>query len=112
MPRSIAILAAASVLCSSCATVTTIRTLPPDARVYVDGRLLGETPVEFKDSSPFWAHRTLTLRKVGYKDETVTLRKDQMRVGPLIGAIILLVPIFWLFGYPDTVTYELAPQAE
>ena len=109
--RTISALVASSLLCASCATVTTVHSLPPEARAYVDDRLLGETPTEFRDSSPFWTERSLTLKKDGYQTKTFLLRKDELRVGPLIGTILVLVPMFWMFGYPETLTFELEPEA-
>ena len=95
---------------SACATTTTIKSRPPGARVYVDEQYLGETPVEFTDSSPFWSKRALVLKKEGYADKSLLLRKDEMRVGPLIGTIVILVPVLWLFGYPDQMAFEMEPS--
>ena len=102
------LLVAAS-LVSACATSTTIRSVPPGARAYVDEQLLGETPLRFSDSSVFWRKRQLVLKKPGYQEKAVLLRKDDLRVGPLIGTILVAVPVFWLFGYPDELTFELQP---
>ncbi len=92
---------------SACATSTTIKSIPPGARAYVDQRFIGETPVKFSDSSVFWTKRRLVLKKEGYLDAEIGLRKDKVRVVPLVGTFFILVPVFWLLGYPDEVTYEL-----
>ena len=92
---------------SACATNTMIKSIPPGARAYVDQRFIGETPVKFRDSSVFWTKRQLVLKKEGHLDTEIRLRKDQVRVGPLIGTILIIVPVFWLLGYPDEVVYEL-----
>ncbi len=75
-----------------------------------DGRLLGQTPVRYSDSSVFCEEHELVLKKAGYNDIRVTLKKDQIRVGPLIGAIFVLIPALWIQGYPEETTYQLEPS--
>jgi PEGA domain len=94
---------------AACATETTIQSIPPGATASIDQRVIGETPVKFSDSSAFWTKRQLILKKDGYEAMHAALRKDQVRVGPLIGAILVLVPVFWILGYPQELTYELQP---
>ena len=107
--RSLLALTLICAILVGCATTTTIKTIPPGARAYVDDQLLGETPVEFSDSSAFWTRRRLVLSKDGHRDKEVRLRKDRLRTGPLIGTILITVPVFWLFADPEEVTYELEP---
>jgi hypothetical protein len=108
MKRLTAIVLCAAVL-SSCATTTTINSVPPGATVYIDDRVMGQTPVRYSDSSVFWQRHDLQLRKQGYRSRQIRLRKDQLRVGPLVGAIFVVVPGMWLLGYPPAMTYELEP---
>ena len=105
--KSLTALVLACFLTSACATETMIKSVPTGARTYVDQRFIGETPVGFSDSSAFWTKRRLVLKKEGYEDTEIRLSKDEVRVGPLIGTLLILVPVFWLLGYPDEVTYEL-----
>jgi hypothetical protein len=42
----------------------------------------------------------------------ITLRKTELRVGPLIGAIFVGIPVLWILGYPDNLTYELEEASE
>jgi hypothetical protein len=86
-----------------------IKSEPPGAKAYVDERYLGRTPVEFKDSSAFWTKPRLALKKRRYHDKEMVLRKSEIRTGPLIGTILVTVPVFWLFGYPDEMIFELDP---
>ncbi len=86
-----------------------IKSEPPGAKAYVDDRYLGRTPVEFKDSAAFWTKRRLALKMQRYQDKEPVLRKSEIRPGPLVGAILVTVPVFWLFGYPDEMTFELDP---
>ncbi len=109
--RQLLSLLLACTMLSACATSTTIRSQPLGAKAYVDEQYLGETPVRFSDSSPFWTKRQLLLKKDGYQDKSVPLSKNELRVGPLIGTILVLVPVFWLFGYPNDFTFEMLPAA-
>jgi hypothetical protein len=54
----------------------------------------------------------LVLKKDGHPDTKITLRKKKVRVWSVIGTIVILVPVFWLLGYPDAVTYELEAPVE
>ena len=47
------------------------------------------------------------LKKAGYNDTRVMLKKDQMRVGMLIGAVFVLIPVLWIQGDPEEMTYQL-----
>jgi len=107
--RRIVCVVVASAMVSACATTTTINSRPPGARVYVEDQYLGDTPVPFSDSSAFWTKRTAVLKEDGYQDKTVVLKKNELRTDTLIGTVFLLVPVFWLFGYPSNMTFELDP---
>ena len=109
--RSLLALALICANLAGCATTTTIKTIPPGARAYVDDEFLGETPVEFSDSSAFWTRPRPVLRKDGQQDKEVFLRKNRLRTESLIGTILITVPVFWLFGYPEAVTSELEPTS-
>ena len=92
---------------SGCAATTTINSVPPGATASIDGRLLGQTPVRYSDSSVFWNKHELVLAMAGYNDKRVRLEKTEVRVGPLIGALFVLVPVLWILGYPEEMTYQL-----
>jgi len=66
---------------SGCAATTTINSVPPGATASIDGRLLGQTPVRFSDSSVFWNKHELVLTMPGYNDKQVKLEKQEVRVG-------------------------------
>ena len=70
---------------TGCASSTLIRSVPPGAKVYVDGQYLGQSPVTHRDSAPLWTTKTVTLKLDGYGDQSGTIRKENLRVGPLIG---------------------------
>ncbi len=107
--RTLALLLLLSIGFSACATTTTIQSVPPGARVYIDDQVVGQTPVQFSDSSLFFIDRKLDLRLQGYEEKEVPLKKTQLRVGMLIGALLVTLPVFWILGYPEAITYELDP---
>ncbi len=103
-----------SVLLSGCASSTLINSIPPGAKVYVDGQYLGHAPVKQKDAAILGSFKDVVLKKDGYRDQSGTIRKDEIRFLPLIAGIWLIIPWLWVTGYPDQYTFELEeiPSAE
>lgn len=107
MRKVVAVLMIVAVFVSGCATSTVIKTVPENAEVYIDGQLKGNSPVTHSDSEPAWSKKTVLLKKPGYKDKTVELKKEKVQVGPIIGGVLLLFPFIWMFGYEDSVSFDL-----
>jgi hypothetical protein len=93
------------------AITTTIKSVPSGAVASIDGRLVGQTPIQYSDSSVFWDEHELVLKLTGYSDKRIALKRDQMRVGMLIGAIFVLVPVLWIQEYPEEMTYQHTPAS-
>lgn len=100
----------AAVFVSGCASHTVINTVPQQAKVYLDERFLGESPVSHSDTAIAGSKRELVLKKEGYKNKTATIRKEKVAVGPIIGGIFFLFPFLWTLGYPESYTFELEPE--
>ena len=94
---------------SGCASSTLIKTVPEGANVNIDGSLIGTSPVSYSDTAVSGTTKTVLLKKDGYKDKTGIIRKEEAKVGPIIGGIFFLFPFIWTLGYPDAYTYELEP---
>ena len=105
--KAVCMVLIAAFVVTGCASSTLIRSVPPGAKVYVDGQYLGQSPVTHRDSAPLWTTKTVTLKLDGYGDQSGTIRKENLRVGPLIGCILVYVPCLWLTGYPDQYTFTL-----
>lgn len=105
--RMVCTLSLAASLLGGCASTTRINSVPPGARVFVDGQYLGRAPVTHEDSGPLWTSKPVMLKLDGYEDQSGMIRKEELRVGPLIGGTLVLVPFLWLTGYPDEYTFEL-----
>ena len=108
--KTVCALSLVAFLVAGCASATRINSVPPGARVFVDGQYLGRAPVTHEDSGPLWTAKPVTLKLDGYRDQTGMIRKEELQVGPLIGGALVLVPFLWLTGYPDEYTFQLEPD--
>jgi hypothetical protein len=75
-----------------CATATQIVSEPPGAKVYDQGGTeLGATPFEYKTSAWLWETNTLTLKKDGYQEKKIDVKRNEFDVMPALGSIALCV---------------------
>lgn len=101
---------ASILLSTSCASSTMITTVPGDAKVYINGEYVGQTPYKHKDSKIVGSSNTVRVEKEGYETYNDTFSKDEkVAVGPLIGGIFLLVPFLWIMKYEKGRIYDLRP---
>ena len=98
---------------AGCAQSTLIRSLPSGALVFVNGRSVGETPVELVVSQSEFSDQTFTARleKQGYEPAEGALRK-QVCGGRIVGGVFSL-GISFIFKRPtcfsSTQTFSLTP---
>ena len=98
------------ILFTSCASSTIITTVPGDAKVYINGEYVGQTPYKHKDSKIVGSSNTIRVEKEGYETYNDTFSKDEkLAVGPLIGGVFLLVPFLWIMKYEKGRIYDLSP---
>lgn len=97
---------------SGCASSTLIKSVPDGAKATIDGKLIGTTPVNYSDTAVSGTTKTVFLSKEGYKDKTAIIRKEEAKVGPIIGGLFFLFPFIWTLGYPDSYTFELEPGSK
>jgi len=90
-----------------CSSHTLIQTDPPGAKVYVDGILRGLSPVDYSDMAISEEQKTVILKKEGYETSYVTIRKEKLKWGALIGGVFFCVPLIWVLGYPPGYFVEL-----
>jgi hypothetical protein len=104
MNRMHVIALGASLLAASCATTTQIISEPPGAKVHDDkGTELGTTPYTFESTAWLWESSKLELRKDGYQNKAVEVKRSEIDVMPTVGAVALtlcLAPtgILWVSG--------------
>ncbi len=107
MKKALLLVLVATFFITSCASSTFIRSAPSEAKVYLDGRLLGTTPVRYSDTAVSGSTKNVILKKEGYKDKSAIIRKENVKIGPIIGGLFFLFPFIWTLGYPDEYTFEL-----
>src|SRR5262245_40113934 len=74
----------------ACAERTLIRTAPPDAKVLVDGQLVGVSPLRYSvRSSEIREHIPLRIEREGFESIDGSLA-TQRRPGRIVGAVFLL----------------------
>ncbi|MEM9064534.1 MAG: PEGA domain-containing protein [Planctomycetota bacterium] len=109
-PTALACVAAMVVL-SGCSSTTVINTRPQGARIYVEGQLIGTSPVEYTDSAITGSKREVRIELDRY--ETITgsfSRNGKVNADAIVGGIFLLVPYLWAMDYEDEYTFVLTPE--
>lgn len=108
--KSISIILIFSILLSSCSSTTIISSIPDQAKIYVNGELVGVTPYKHRDSKIVGATNEIRLEKKGYESYKAEFSKDEeIHVGAMIGGFFLLVPFLWVMKYKKGHLYELRP---
>lgn len=100
-----------SLLAQSCSTTVRIVSQPAGAKAYVNGRYLGETPVEVDRSDFVFEQHAITLRKKGYR-EVNSIADKEVKVGPVIGGLLVFIPFLWCYGPEDEQKYLLEPEGQ
>lgn len=101
----------------SCSSTTYIKTIPPGAKVYEGDAFMGVTPYMHWDidsgdpGTSDYPGRTFTLRKEGFKDKTVNIKRNILNVPRLF----FPAPIFslpWAYDYQPEYYFELEPSGK
>jgi hypothetical protein len=96
---------------AACASATTIRSVPSGAKVYLNGEYVGETPFVHEDMDIAGTSKRVKLTHDGYRDQVGTIRKEELKVMPLVvGLCCLLIPLLWVTGYPDEYRFILEKE--
>ena len=108
--KSIAIFLSALILFTSCVSTTKIESTPSGAKVYINKEFVGNTPYVYKSTKVSGSHTPILLKKEGYKDLFVDLRRNEKAdAGAIVGGIFLLFPFIWTMKYKPVHNYELTP---
>ena len=106
--KTIAALLAFTVLLSSCASTTIIRSEPPGANLYLNGEPVGTTPYTHSDTKIVGTTNTVELKMEGYEDFVGSFsRNEEADVGAIIGGIFFVFPFLWVMKYKPFHNYEL-----
>jgi hypothetical protein len=111
--QSIALFLAVAIFFASCGSTTMIQSIPSDAKLYMNGEYMGNTPYTYRDTKVVGSSTLVRLEKEGYNPFNTSFSRDEeLDVGALIGGVFLLVPFLWIMKYKPFRTYELQPAAE
>jgi len=95
-----------------CASKTLINSRPGGAEVYIDNVRKGTTPHIYSDTAVLGTSKLLRLEKEGYRALNTRIRKDEFKVGPCIGGVLVMFPFIWVLGYPEQYEFELEKLPE
>jgi hypothetical protein len=106
--NSISFLLACSVFLVNCSSTTMIQSDPPRAKLYLDGKLVGQTPYLHRDSRIVGSSMEVKIEKDGYRPLITTIRKnEEANVGAIVAGLFTVVPFLWLLKYKPVHIFEL-----
>lgn len=104
-------------LLTGCTSTTTIKSTSPHAKIYADGRYLGEGSVSYSDTKVVGSKTVIEIKKDGFQDKAATItRSGQINVGALVGGILLaptvvgLLFFLWVADYDNYYAFDLEPE--
>lgn len=108
LSKTLAVFTAVTILYTSCASTTVIKSEPSGAKLYLNGEPVESTPYTHHDTKIISTVTYVTLEKDGYETlETSFSRDEEVDVGAVIGGRFILFPFLWAMKYKPTHTYEL-----
>ena len=106
--KFLSVILATSILLASCVSSTLIQSIPPGAKVYIDGEPAGITPYWYSDTKITGSVTNVDLLKEGFEPLLTSFsRTEQVDVGAIIGGLFVWVPFLWTMQYKPTHSYEL-----
>ena len=74
---------------SACSSSTLIETIPPGAKVFMNGEYVGDTPYQHSDKKIVLSKTIMELEKPGFQPRRVILSKDEEpNIGAILGGIL------------------------
>jgi hypothetical protein len=110
LKKSGAIFLSALIFSTGCTSTTRITSVPPGAKLSIDGEYKGTTPYLYTDSKISGYSTDLKFELEGYETRLETITKDEeIAVGPAIAGFFLLFPWIWVMKYKPAHEYMLTP---
>lgn len=95
---------------ASCSSSTMIVSNPSNAKLYVDGEMVGQTPYRHTDSKIVGSTTDIRIEKEGYKPLITDITKnEEADIGAIIGGLFVWVPFLWALKYSPSHTFNLQP---
>jgi hypothetical protein len=101
----------AAVLFADCSSSTMIRSTDPDAKIYVDGELMGKGSVAYSDTKTVLSSTSVRMEKPGCAPVTNMMSRSEFDVGACIGGVFLLFPFLWIEKYKPEYNLEYSCSA-
>ncbi|MFQ5657525.1 MAG: PEGA domain-containing protein [Candidatus Methylomirabilales bacterium] len=109
--RSILVVLGLLLLVSSCASTMMVFTKPGDAEIYVDGEMIGRSPVLYAGESSLDGGVKVTARLPGYQERTVLVSREA-NAAHLGESVLFPFVMPWGWYLPDAVHIQLEPVSE
>ena len=85
---------------------TLIQSNPSNAKLYIDGQHVGQTPYKHRDSKIVGSSLMVKIEKEGYQPLITTITKDEeVNVGAIVGGLFFVVPFLWTMQYQPCLLY-------
>lgn len=108
--KSAALILSASILLSSCSSMTVFKTIPSGAKIYMNEEYMGTTPYTYSDTKIVGSSTHVRIEAEGYEDfHYVLQRNEEADPGAIVGGILLIFPFLWTMGYKPVHNFELVP---
>ncbi len=95
------------VLFSACMSTTRIESIPSNAKLYINGEFVGNTPFTYSDKKISGSTQEIKLIKDGYEPYLDEFSRNQKLEPKALYFGIFLVPLFWLKEYDEVQTFDL-----
>ena len=106
--RILSFFVALTILLASCSSTTLIQSNPSNAKLFIDGQHVGQTPYSHRDTKIVGSTIMLKIEKEGYQPLITTITKDEeVNVGAIVGGLFFVVPFLWTMQYQPMHHYEL-----
>jgi hypothetical protein len=94
---------------SGCVTSTNVRfsTNIDGAAITVDGENIGKTPTQTTMSNAIWENPDIVIKKDGYKDLHVDIKKEVKVVNLVCGLLLFWPSLLWVYGPKANQNFEL-----
>ena len=90
-----------------CSSTTVISSSDKDAKIYVDGQLMGKGMVTYSDTKIVGSSTQVMMKKEGCETQTFNFsRNEEFDAGACAGGVFVLVPFLWIEKYHPNHNFE------